>query len=162
MAAGSSAMLGWLTRHPVLFEFHAGLLPMVFNTGACLALCGLALFLSGFESRPAQVLRWLSCTTVAVLTLLILAELALDRTLGVDVPSLHTWYDYGNTRPGRMAPNTAVALLLISLGIPLSEVVRTRRAAAATIAITFAVMTVGLLGLVGYLMSPDLLFGWAR
>jgi hypothetical protein len=61
-----------------------------------------------------------------------------------------------------MAPNTALGFLLISTALLLCDRVRRTSTALQTIALTFAVMAIGLTGLVGYLQAPDLLFGWAR
>ncbi len=162
MALGLSTVLGWLLRCPAWFELLPGLLPMVFNTGACFFLCGVAFGLTGVGGVGTRRVRGGLCGVVAALAIVTLIEVSLDRDLGVDLPSLHTWYDYGNVRPGRMAPNTALAFWLIAAGLALADRVRTRQGAVATMAVTFTVLTIGLVGGVGYLMSPDLLFGWAR
>ncbi|MFL6696081.1 MAG: diguanylate cyclase domain-containing protein, partial [Vitreoscilla sp.] len=82
--------------------------------------------------------------------------------LGVDLAGLHAWFDYGNTRPGRMAPNTALGFFLIAAAIALADRVTNRRSAISVVTLTFFVLAIGLTGLVGYLLAPDLLFGWAR
>lgn len=161
MTLGAATMLGWTTRTPVLFELVHGLVPMVFNTGAAFFLCGVALCLSHKEgaARTARRAIGVSLATLMVVTI---AETALDVDLGVDLSSLQTWYDYGNTRQGRMAPNTALAFLLIGIALLLPESFESRKTAIANVGLTFSVLTVGLVGLVGYLLAPDLLFGWAR
>ncbi len=161
LALGTSTMLGWITHNPVLFELVRGLLPMVFNTGAAFFLCGVVFCLSPL-GRRAQTMRAAICLGVAMLMVVTLVEITLDLDMGVSLASLHTWYDYGNTRHGRMAPNTALAFLLISVALLMQDRVTGQKAAVVNIALTFAVMTIGLLGLVGYLLAPDLLFGWAR
>ena len=87
---------------------------MVFNTGASFFLYGVALCLSR-DGEIARRVRTGICLAVVALMLITLVETALDVDLGVNLASLHTWYDYGNTRPGRMAPNSALAFLLTAL-----------------------------------------------
>jgi diguanylate cyclase (GGDEF)-like protein/PAS domain S-box-containing protein len=154
---GGSTMLGWLIHVPALFELVHGWIPMVFNTGLCFLLCGTALLL---ERAPR--LRTLAAAAVMALAGITLVELALDRPLGIDLAGLHLWYDYGNTRPGRMAPNTALGFLLAAAAILCGYRVRSRSAALFTLVLTFLVLLIGMTGLVGYLIAPDLLFGWAR
>lgn len=161
MALGAATMLGWLTRTPALFEIVHGLVPMVFNAGAAFFLCGVALCLSR-TGRSADTARLAIGLAVATLMVITLVETAFDVDLRVNLASLQAWYDYGNTRPGRMAPNTALAFLLISVVLMMPDDVKRRRSAIAKVALTFAVLTIGLVGLIGYLTAPELLFGWAR
>jgi diguanylate cyclase (GGDEF)-like protein/PAS domain S-box-containing protein len=162
VALGLSAVSGWLLHVPALFEIRAGLVPMVFNTGLCFLLSGSAIaLLARTTPAAARVRRVLACL-VMLLCGLTLAELILDRSLGIDMAGLHAWYDYGNTRPGRMAPNTATGFLLLASTVLLAGGVRSRRRAYGVVLLTFGVLAVGLTGLAGYLLAPDLLFGWAK
>ncbi len=103
MPLGAATRLGWLTRTPALLEIVHGLVPIVLNTGASFFLCGVAICLShrGESSDKARLAIGIA---VATLMCIMLVETAFDDDLGVNLASLHTWYDYGNTRPGRMAP----------------------------------------------------------
>jgi hypothetical protein len=80
----------------------------------------------------------------------VLVELLLDRSVGVDFGFLHAWYDYGNTRPGRMAPNSAIGFILVGSGILLADRVTSRNRGIGAVLVTFCALAVGLTGLVGY------------
>lgn len=157
---GGCVMAGWLLHVPAMVRLGISL-PMVFNTGLCFVLVGSVLALEARQAQGRGLRRGL-CLAVITLCGLTCIELLLDHSLGIDAAVLHTWYDYGNTRPGRMAPNTALGFITIASTLLLMERVESRRRAFGVMAGTFAVLAIGLTGLVGYLMSPDLMFGWAR
>ncbi len=157
---GLVTVSGWLFHRPALTQWFVGLLPMVFNTGLSFVATGVALV--GWQAPGPRRVRLLIAVGLVILSSTTLLELALDHSLGVDFPGLHTWFDYGNIRPGRMAPNTALGFLLIGSTLLLTDRITRTSHALVTIALTFGVMAIGLTGLVGYLLAPDLLFGWAR
>lgn len=159
LGLGINTMLGWSLRVPAMVEIVRGHVPMVFNAGLCFALTGLALWLNDRDRRlPRTLVGW----ALLVLGTLTLAEHVVDASLGIDMAWVHHWYDYGNTRPGRMAPNTALGFMLIgSVNIVLHRVA-TRACAYAVVVLTFCLLAIGLTGLCGYLLAPDLLFGWSR
>ena len=159
---GAVTMFGWLLHIPAMVEIQHGLVPMVFNTGLCFFLCGAALLIPQNCFMHTERVRQCLGVTVTTLTSVTLLELFFDRSLGVDLAALHTWYDYGNTRPGRMAPNTATGFALMGVGLLLSSHISTRRRALFVVSLAFAILAIGMTGMVGYLLAPDLLFGWAR
>ena len=135
---------------------------MVLNTGLCFLSLGVAMILGPQASQHARTIRTLLPTLVVMLCAATIVEIALDRSLGIDFAFVHAWFDYSNTRPGRMAPNTALGFILATTALLLAERVQRRVEAVAVVALTFGLLAVGLTGLVGYLLAPDLLFGWAR
>lgn len=157
LVLGSTTMLGWLLHVPPMVQIVEGLVPMVFNTGLGFALAGACLLLS---RRP--LLRAAIGCFLIVLCGLTLVEHLTDTSLGIDMAWVHLWHDYGNTRPGRMAPNTAFGFMLIGATQVALRRVESRAAAYAVVILTFCLLTVGLTGLVGYMLAPDLLFGWSR
>lgn len=135
---------------------------MVFDTGLCFLLTGVALMVTRRPGVATRNVRTALAIVPMILCATVLLELLLDRPLGVDLGFLHTWYDYDNSSPGRMAPNTAIGFVLVSSGILLADRVSTKRRGIAAIVLTFGVLGVGLTGLVGYALTPDLLFEWSR
>ncbi|MFL6696999.1 MAG: hypothetical protein ACJ8GJ_07495, partial [Vitreoscilla sp.] len=117
---GGLTVCGWLFHVPAMVEIRAGLVPMVFNTGLCFLLVGVANALSRRTPPWTRRVRGSIALVLAVLCGLTLVEILLDRPLGVDLAGLHAWFDYGNTRPGRMAPNTALGFFLIAAAIALA------------------------------------------
>ncbi|MBB3220622.1 diguanylate cyclase domain-containing protein [Pseudoduganella umbonata] len=152
-------MLGWLLQVPGMVSIVHGLVPMVFNTGLGFALAGLALML-GDHARgvPRTLIGWF----LLILCSMTLVEHMRDASLGIDMAWVHHWLDYGNTRPGRMAPNTALGFMLFGAVNIVLRRVDTRAKAYFVVVLTFCVLTIGLTGLIGYLLAPDLLFGWSR
>ena len=146
----------------MLVMLHRGALPMVFNTALCFVLVGAALMLHPSQRRTAPRLRRVLCGAVLLLCLLTMVELLVDRPLGIDHAGIHGWYDYGNTRPGRMAPNTATGFIVAAGTLLAMERVTRKWQAFAIVLLTFCLLAIGLTGLVGYLLAPELLFGWAR
>ncbi|MES2934523.1 MAG: ATP-binding protein, partial [Pseudomonadota bacterium] len=73
------------------------------------------------------------------------------------LPSLHDWYVNENPHPGRMAPNTAFAVLLGGIILTLR-----RTAGSAMVRKTLAaiVITIGALGMVSYALLLDLAYSW--
>lgn len=162
MLLGGTTMLGWLLHVPPMVELRHGLVPMVFNTGLCFFLCGAALLLSNREGQRAHYGRLAIATVLMVLCGAMLVEHMFDVRSGLDLAGLHTWYDYGNTRPGRMAPNTASGFILFGAALLLADDVQRRRQAIGVVLLTFCLLAVGSTGLAGYLLAPELLFNWAR
>jgi diguanylate cyclase (GGDEF)-like protein/PAS domain S-box-containing protein len=159
---GLTVTSGWLLHVPAMVEIKSGLVPMVFNTGLCFLIAGLIMLTIRKTGRPVAMGRSLFGGFLVLLCSTTLLEIWLDRDLGIDLGLLHAWHDYGNTKPGRMAPNTAIGFILIGMAIMLSNRVRSRWQALTLIGLTFSILTVGLTGLVGYYLAPDLLFGWAK
>ena len=159
---GLTVTSGWLLHVPMMVEIKSGLVPMVFNTGLCFFLAGCALYSLASTHRNALTLRTAVGIFLALLGVATFLEFLTDRGIGIDLVGLHTWYDYGNTRPGRMAPNTALGFVLAGLTILLNDRVDRQSRAIGVVLMTFSLLAIGLTGLVGYLIAPDLLFGWAR
>jgi diguanylate cyclase (GGDEF)-like protein/PAS domain S-box-containing protein len=159
---GGMTVFGWVIRVPAMVEIWHGLVPMVFNTGLCFFLAGIGLFLSASDAARFQRIRTGIGAFLAMLCSLTLLEHVFDRSLGIDMAFLHAWFEYGNTRPGRMAPNTAAGFISIGLTYLLLHRVDSKKTAFSIVTLTFCTLGIGLTGLVGYMLAPDLLFGWAR
>ncbi|MDB5825364.1 MAG: sensor diguanylate cyclase [Herminiimonas sp.] len=159
---GGTTMLGWTLHIKAMTELKRGLVPMVFNAGLCFFLSGLALAVSSFSTAHTNTVRRSIGTILIALCGLTLLEFVFNTGPGIDLPFLHTWYDYKNVSPGRMAPNTAIGFIFNGVALILASRVSKRIQAYALVAVTCAVFGIGLTGLIGYLLAPDLLFGWAR
>ncbi len=162
VALGLSVTGGWLLQAPALVTLRAGALPLVFNTGVGFLLAGTTALLLQRPERAAVTWRRTALIALVGLAIATLTEIVFELDLGIDMVGVHAWLDYGNTRPGRMAPNTALGFLLIGCAAWLGQDVRTKRRALLVVVLCFAVLTVGLTGIAGYMLAPDLLFGWAK
>ncbi|PRC94083.1 GGDEF: diguanylate cyclase (GGDEF) domain [Solimicrobium silvestre] len=135
---------------------------MVFNTGLCFALAGVALALPEIMQLPPSNLQTVMGAFLIGLCCITLLEITLDKNFGIDLVALHTWLNYDNVRPGRMAPNSALGFICAGLVLVLMNHVNSKWQAIAVQVLTYVVLVIGLTGLVGYYLNQDLLFGWAR
>lgn len=159
---GMTVALGWILQVRVMVEIIPGLVAMVFNAGLCFILVGSALTLPELLRKP--LFQWQTFTGVFLLIFggVTFVEQIFDLSFGVDMAFLHSWINDGNTRPGRMAPNTALGFFLTGTALILMNRVNSKRRALTLQILTFSVMTIGITGIIGYSLGPDLLFGWAR
>lgn len=158
---GLTVVLGWLLHIRPMVEFFPGSLPMVFNTGLCFAVAGLALCLPPFKTGQRDLIKTVAGIFIFVLCSASLIEHFLDISFGIDMASLHEWLRYGNVRPGRMAPNTAFGFMTMGVALLLLPRITTRKRAICLLILTYLLLATGLTGLAGYTLGPDLLFGWA-
>ena len=160
-ALGMAGVSGWILRSPGLLSLVPGF-PMVFDSGLCFLLLSVAFWLTRRPGAAARRTRTVLAIVPILLCSAVIAELLLGISLSVDFAFLHTWYDYGNTRPGRMAPNSALGFIFIGAGILVADRVTSRNRGIGAILVTFCVLAVGLTGFVGYALKPDLLFDWTH
>ncbi|MFM9437025.1 diguanylate cyclase (GGDEF)-like protein/PAS domain S-box-containing protein [Janthinobacterium sp. CG_23.3] len=161
LALGATVLLGWLLKYPLMVRFSPGFVPMVFNTALCFVGVGAAIVLPGVTRKPLAALQDGVGALQLAVGALSFAEMLFDVSFGIDLPSLHLWIGDGNVRPGRMAPNTALSFMAIGAALALMSRVSNKRRAVATQVLTVCVLALGLTGLVGYALAPDLLYGWA-
>lgn len=155
-------LIGWLLHIPIMVQFKIGAVAMVFNTALCFTITGFALIMGSIKGKPLSYLNTAAGVFLITLCGLTFTEILLDHSFGIDLPSLHIWLGDGNIRPGRMAPNTALGFIIIGLSLILIPRVASKRQAQLAQILTFCVLAIGLTGLVGYMLAPDLLYGWAR
>jgi PAS domain S-box-containing protein len=156
---GIAVILGWVLHKPIMVQIAPGFVAMVFNTALCFAFGGIALLL---PERYPDLRRRGQMLLGGLMILLALAVLAQDifhRNFGIDQAILEAWLSDSNPNPGRMAPNTAIAfivsgLILVLLSLPGKWWHITVQV------LTFAVLIIGLTGLVGYTLKLESLYGW--
>jgi diguanylate cyclase (GGDEF)-like protein/PAS domain S-box-containing protein len=159
LVAGVAAfvMLGWIVRTPWMVQIIPGATAMVFSNALCLFLLAIALILTGVQQRwrkPAQTVIGVGVLSVGVTVML---QYRYDLALPIDLAGLHVWL---NGNPGRMAPNTALAHALAGLTVLLTTHAHSGVRALLALIGAFAVMMMGITGLVGYRLRPELLYGW--
>ena len=113
-AIGLTVVVGWISGGQILTTFSVASSPMVMNTAICLILSGLGLW--AVAGEWVGLARFCGALVVAICGL-VLAQFIFSCSLGVDeifwrhdfVPSL--------TRPGRMAPHAAAAMVLVGCSL---------------------------------------------
>ncbi len=157
---GATVIIGYWTQQPALTQIVAGQAAMVFNTALCFVLIGAALLLPvGTRHRLSSSCQVALGLLVMVLAASVLSQDLFDIELGVDSLLFDTWPAAPNPHPGRMAPNTALGLILSGLSLTLLNKALDRWAALVLL-LVFSVITIGLTGLAGYALSLELLYSW--
>lgn len=157
MALAAMVMLGWVLRVPGLVTLFPGATAMVFSNAACFLLLGLSLLLTAVRRAWCKPVQSFIGILVALTGGLVIMQYIYDLSLPLDLPALHTWL---NDNPGRMAPNTALAHLLAGVTVLLATNAGPGMRALPALIGAFAVFLLGLIGLLGYRLRPELLYGW--
>jgi diguanylate cyclase (GGDEF)-like protein len=155
MLVGVSVLGGWLFDVPVLKSVAPTLVSMVANTALCLLALGLALFLQGVapaKPKPSPLGPALALCVAAIAGLTLLEYLG-QRGFGIDqllfVDDTRT---AATDHPGRMAPVTAISLVLCSVSLLLAR----RSGLASTLAVM--VLFLATLSTTGYLFDVGALY----
>jgi len=159
-ALGGLVVAGWITVALALIQVLPGFPPMQYNTAIGFMICGAALLSAALElRRPTALLGGLA----AAIGLATLVEYLFQADLGIDQLLVETYILTGVPDPGRMAPNSALALTLIGgalLGlshVPASRVWHLWPALLGSVVIAF-----GTAALVGYAASVPGAYGWGH
>jgi len=147
VAAGTVVLLGWVFDLALLKGLAPGVPAMKPNTAVGCVLAGTALWLG--SRRGGRV----AAAGLLLLAGVTLAQYALGRTLGID-ELLFDDPAIGTRGPGRMSVNTAIAFLLLSAALPLSQGASARWRRAAEV-LGAAVILIALFGLMGFLFGVD-------
>lgn len=156
----SLVIFGWLFDLPMITSISALWNSMVMNTAICSLLCAISLYLNYFfKFNTAQIFHRASALIIIAISTFVLAEMMLNLPINIDLPELHGVYQFDKAHPGRMAPNTAIGLLMLGIGLLITslnqqtEHIRRLRKVLSTI--TFVIAT---LGLIGYLFNISALY----
>jgi PAS domain S-box-containing protein len=157
---GGLVVAGWLTVAVALIQVLPGLPPMQYNTALGFMICGAALLLAALDQRrPTALLGGLA----AVIGLATLLEYVLHLDLGIDNVLVETYIYTGVSNPGRMAPNSALALTLVGLALLMlawRPVIRTWHLWPALLGTV--VVALGTAALVGYAAGIPGAYGWGN
>lgn len=150
MLVGGSVLVGWMLNVPVLKSVAPNLVSMTANTALCLLALGIALFLQGkSSSKHMRSKIGLSlAAAVAAISSLTLLEYIDHRDFGIDqLLFIDDTRATASDSPGRMAPVTAISLVLCSVALLLERNSRLARYLAV------AVLFLAALAITGYLFE---------
>jgi PAS domain S-box-containing protein len=157
-ALGGLVVAGWLTVAVALIQVLPGFPPMQYNTALGFMICGAALLAAALDlRRPTALLGGLA----AVIGLATLCQYLFHVDLGIDDLLVETYVLTGVSDPGRMAPNSAVALALIGaalLGLSCRSASPLRHLYPALLG--SIVIALGTAALVGYAAGVPGAYGW--
>jgi len=153
---GTLALFGWMHGIEALKGVFPGLTPMQPNTAACTIAFGfsIAVLARWPKRRAAGIVARAVSLAAAIVGVLTLGEYLLGLKLPLDQVLIN---NLSGTIPGRMGSNTAIAIVLLGIGIALaasdSAVVILRAQL-----VTLGAGVIALLSLVGYIYSATYLF----
>ena len=160
IALGLELIAGWLLHNEAMVRILPSSNSVSFNTAVAFVLAGIALTLGQepWAVVTRRVISWILVVGAAI----ILYENIFDVALGLDWESLHRAVADGSPRPGRVAPNTCAALILIGLTLNLVDrpATRMRRRFLAFICTSLILLCTS--GVFGLMLDPTLMFGWYK
>ena len=159
-ALGGLVVAGWLTVAVALVQVLPGFPPMQYNTALGFMICGAALLCAALDlRRPTALLGGMA----AVIGLATLGEYLFRADLGIDDLLVETYVLTGVANPGRMAPNSALALALIGAALlGLSCRLRSRAWDLYPALLGSIVIALGTAALVGYAAGVPGAYGWGH
>jgi len=156
---GCTVLVGWFLSVTVLEVLVPGLASMKANTAACLALAGVALWLMGRVTETAGsrgTRARMAGTGVAFIIFSVglgtLAEYLLRRNFGIDQMLFVDRLGDGHSIPGRMAPHTALCLVVLGLALALIPI-KAERGIRASQFLSLTPALISLMAILGYLYS---------
>ena len=156
--AGLLVLVGWTLQIASLVQLREHFTAMVVNSAICFILLGSALAMK--SSARAGIAQTALSTIVMCISAVILLENGFSLALGIDWAPVHAWIKDGNPRPGRMAPNSALAFFCAGIVIFLLPRVDSKVKGIVAQVLTFIVLLLGLTGLVGHALQLSLLYSW--
>lgn len=152
---GLAVMVGLLTGHPDWARMVPTSSLASFNT-AILFLLSARLAWDG-QGR-ANALTALAAWAMVLLTAAILLETALDLNLGLDWASLHHPYQPAVLHPGRTAPNSCLAYLLVGAAVLIHRAGPFKARHALIALCVYGSLTIGASALIGYVLDLQILY----
>jgi len=159
-ALGGLVVAGWLTVAVALIQVLPGFPPMQYNTALGFMICGAALLAAALDLRRPTALLGVLAGLMGFATLV---QYLFQRDLGIDQLLVETYILTGVADPGRMGPNSALALTLIGAGL-LSLAWRPayRHWHVCPAFLGSVVIAVGTAALVGYVAGVPGAYGWGH
>jgi PAS domain S-box-containing protein len=159
-ALGGLVVAGWLTLAVALIQVLPGFPPMQYNTALGFMISGAALLAAALDlRRPTALLGGLA----AALGLATLCEYFWGIDLGIDDLLVETYVLTGVSNPGRMGPNSAVALAVVGAALLFLSCQSSTRARHLFPALLGSiVIALGTAALVGYAAGVPGAYGWGH
>jgi len=157
MAVAGMVLILWLTRSAALAQSTPMLYAMQFNTALCFAATGLAFFLGVANNRQPTVVIIL-CTVTASIAIANLFQHIFSADFGIDTLLYEPFITVRTNRPGRMAANTAMCLVLVDAAIITTTILG--RNSLARIAYGLIVFVIAGSALLGYAIGVESSHDW--
>lgn len=152
---GIIALVGWIFDWPKLLTFGFGWYPIQFNTALAIIFSACSVLLLPRNKALASLMA----LPTLLITLLTLIEYLFGLNLYID-----SLFGYGNpnaTFPGRMAPNTALCLLLLNFSLTIYLQFRSRTSRFIQMALVCLVFGLAVLALIGNIFNIRAIYLWS-
>lgn len=149
-------MTGWLLHEPLIFGSNPGIAIMQFNSALCITLTGFSL-LAIFSRRRFSLFLSLLSGFIAAITIV---EYLTACNLIIDQMIVTARYSVATAYPGRMAPNTAISLLMLNSSVVLYCLFSTTFTRLIQLTLVVLVFCIALVALFGYLLDIEIVYNW--
>ena len=159
-ALGGLVVAGWLTVAVALIQLVPGFPPMQYNTALGFMICGAALLCAALDLRRPTASLGVLAGLIGSATLF---QYVFQTDLGIDQLLVETYLLTGVSYPGRMGPNSALALALVGaalVSLAWRPVYRHWHVCPALLG--SVVIALGTATLVGYAAGVPGAYGWSH
>lgn len=159
-ALGLAVLIGWYAHIPALLQLRPSFPAMQYNTALCILFAGAGLW--AWSGRRLRLARTLG-VPVALLGGLTLYEYLCGFDLHIDQLFFRSYITIQTSQPGRMAPATALCLLLIAIALLCSGLrPETKWRAVVIGSLGSIVVTISTLAVLGYVIDLEGTYGWGQ
>jgi len=157
---GTLVLLGWYANIPTLIQIHPSFVAMQYNTALGFLFCGGGLLaVNFFKNLTARI----SAIFLLLLGGLTLIQYIFGLNLGIDQLLMEHYIDLKASRPGRMAPNTALCFFLVGCSLGVSSKFAKNNEDGKVIGILGSlIFSLGTVAFFGYLMEVETAYGWGN
>ena len=157
---GLAVIIGWMSHQAILIQIFPQYAPMQYNAAICFVMSGWGLALLMLRRRRLVTIMGAIVVVIGGLTLL---QYLGDVNFGIDELFWQHQITVKTSHQGRMAPNTALAFVLIGgAQILMARALHIEMARLATEMSALLVFTLGVIALIGYLTGLKPAYGWAQ
>lgn len=154
---GIVTMTFWLAEPANVATQVPAFFGMKFNAALAATVTGGALLLSTYGQRSVPALMLIA---VFVYGALALSQHLFGIDAGIDTALNTPFVDIGTSRPGRIAPNTAICFMLVSLAL-LLRMIR-QKSDAVQVMLGLASIVIAAAAIIGYAIALDFAHDWVR
>lgn len=156
-AIALAVMWGWVDHSLTLVRFIPGSAPMQFNTALIILLLSIAL---PFMEKGYPATGKMFAAIAMGLAGVTLCQYILRIDFGIDTLFVKPFTQVNSAAIGRMAPNSALALVLLSISILLSDAHRREFWIFFSLLMASLAAALGLVPLLGYVSDIKAAYGW--
>lgn len=153
---GAIVMVGWFSHTPALIQVLPNFVPMQFNAALGFLISGIGLF-----CIHRRIVLIPCAIIISVIGLLTLLQYILGLNFGIDQLLMKHYILVETSHPGRMAPNTALCLLLTGVAMLFTQITAKSRETLLML-LSILVLILGFIAFIGYILEVPTIYGWGH